>query len=69
MVVVLDKMAAAKGRRGDSVSRGTGNFDTMGVIHVFVAIGVNGACWVTARLALRGAACWDPQSTLQTLEF
>lgn len=44
--------------------REEGNFDTATVIHVFVAIGVNGACRVTAHLALRGAACRDTQSTL-----
>lgn len=43
------------------------NFDTAAVIHVFVAIGVNGACRVTAHLALRDAACRDTQSTLPLL--
>lgn len=47
--------------------REKGNFDTAAVIHVFVAIGVNGACRVTAHLALRGAACRDTQSTLPSL--
>lgn len=47
--------------------REEGNFDTAAVIHVFVAIGVNGACRVTAHLALRGAACRDTQSTLPSL--
>ena len=48
--------------------REEGNFDTAAVIHVFLAIGVNGACRVTAHLALRGAACRDTQSTLPSFD-
>lgn len=59
------KWPECKGGGGQCVRvEGGANFDTAAVIQVFVAIGVNGACRVTAHLALRGAACRDTQSTL-----
>lgn len=60
--VVSSKMAGAEGHR----DAGEGNFDTVDVIHVFEAIEVNGACWVTACLPLRGAVYlgWLPINPL-----